>query len=85
MAGERIEYEDLPDNLLSAPDIPPYAPPAPGRKSLAELAAEAAAQSEQQAIQSALAEMRGNKEKTAQILGIGRQTLYRKLKQYGIS
>jgi len=84
MTGKRIEHEDLPDNLLSASDTPSSTPPVSGRKSLAELAADAAAQSEQKAIQSALAETRGHKEKAAQMLGIGRKTLYRKLKQYGM-
>ena len=37
------------------------------------------------AIQHALAQHRGNREKAAKQLGIGARTLYRKLKEYGIS
>ena len=37
------------------------------------------------AIQQALAQHRGNREKAAKQLGIGARTLYRKLKEYGLS
>lgn len=51
---------------------------------LAEIAAQAAEKAEREAILSALASTNGNREKAAESLGIGRQTLYRKLRQYGI-
>jgi DNA-binding NtrC family response regulator len=51
---------------------------------LAEIAAQATAKAEQEAINKALSETGGNREKAAEILGIGRKTLYRKLRQYGI-
>jgi DNA-binding NtrC family response regulator len=40
--------------------------------------------SEKQAIRNALVETRGEKGRAASLLGIGRTTLYRKMKQYGI-
>jgi DNA-binding NtrC family response regulator len=42
-------------------------------------------QSEQQAIRQALAETGGARGRAARLLGIGRTTLYRKLKQYGFA
>jgi DNA-binding NtrC family response regulator len=41
--------------------------------------------SEQQAIRNALAETRGERARAAALLKIGRTTLYRKMKQYGIA
>ena len=42
------------------------------------------AKAEQEAINKALSESDGNREKAADLLGIARKTVYRKLKQYGI-
>ena len=42
------------------------------------------AQSERASIGRALAETRGEKGKAARLLRIGRTTLYRKMKQYGM-
>jgi DNA-binding NtrC family response regulator len=39
---------------------------------------------ERQAIQAALVEVRGNRRKAAELLGIGERTLYRKIAQYGL-
>ena len=55
-----------------------------GNLSLAEIAAEATAKAEREAIKRALLEAESNREKAAESLGIGRQTLYRKLKLYGM-
>jgi DNA-binding NtrC family response regulator len=41
-------------------------------------------ESERQTIERALAAVRGERSKAARMLGIGRTTLYRKMKQYGI-
>ena len=39
---------------------------------------------EKEAIRQTLAMTQGNRELTAQMLGIGERTLYRKLKEYGL-
>ena len=39
---------------------------------------------EKEAIRQTLALTQGNREQTAQMLGIGERTLYRKLKEYGL-
>jgi DNA-binding NtrC family response regulator len=39
---------------------------------------------EREAITSVLRKMNGNRRKTAETLGIGERTLYRKLKEYGV-
>ena len=82
-AGPTIEPADLPRRIYSEskqPDITNAA----GGISLAQIAAESAAKAEQEAINKALSESGGNREKAADLLGINRKTLYRKLKQYGI-
>ena len=78
-----IEVDDLPPTVLGKQAFTPTPPgQSVSEKSLAELAAEATAQCERQAIQDALSKTQGNKEKAAELLGIGRKTLYRKLNQY---
>jgi DNA-binding NtrC family response regulator len=58
---------------------------APSRlASLAQTVAQATEKAEKDAIQEMLLKAGGNREKAAELLGIGRTTLYRKLKQYGI-
>jgi DNA-binding NtrC family response regulator len=42
------------------------------------------AEIERAAIEAALKEMRGNRRKAAEMLGIGERTLYRKLREYQI-
>jgi len=42
------------------------------------------AEAEREIIQGTLNHLRGNKSKTAEMLGIGRKTLHRKIKEYGI-
>lgn len=76
-----------PGSVLQSSDFPPHIrtvalrTAAPGRQArilpLAEL--------EKQAILDALQQLNGDKLMTARALGIGKTTLYRKLKEYGIS
>lgn len=80
--GEYIEQKDLPLSLypchekeeLSSLDNAPNKLPG---QSLSEI--------EKQAILSTLAQTNWNKAKTAQILGVTRATLHKKLKQYGVT
>ncbi len=81
--SQTIEPADLPRRIYSEskqPDITSVE----GSISLAQIAADATTKAEQEAINKALCESGGNREKAADLLGIGRKTLYRKLKQYGI-
>ena len=82
-AGTTIEPADLPRRIYSESKQPDVSSAA-GGTSLAQIAAESAAKAELEAINRALAEAGGNREKAADLLSIGRKTLYRKLKQYGI-
>jgi DNA-binding NtrC family response regulator len=78
-----IEPDDLPKRItldVKQPDVSGAAMDT----SLAEIAAQATAKAEQDAINKVLLETGGNREKVAEMLGIGRKTLYRKLRQYGI-
>ena len=72
--GGRIELEDLPEDLRKAP--PTTRATAGAVRKLAEI--------EKEYIVSALELNTGNQTLTAQQLGIGSATLYRKLKSYGL-
>jgi two-component system, NtrC family, response regulator HydG len=77
--GEVLELEDVPDVVREA------AGGARRRTGGQELAGRSLAEMERELIQANLELAEGNREKAAAILGIGERTLYRKLKEYGLS
>jgi len=83
-AGPTIEPADLPRRICTDSEPFEVTGIVTGQISLAETAAQATAKAERQAINKALSETGGNREKAAELLGIGRKTLYRKLRQYQI-
>jgi len=76
--GDTLDVKHLPSTppISAVTDIVPLRPPRAFNATLEEL--------EVAAIQAALAQHGGNREKAAKQLGIGARTLYRKIKQYGI-
>jgi two-component system response regulator HydG len=77
--GPRLGVEDLPPPIA---DASPAAPEGGGWKALAGRPLE---EIEKEAIRETLSLVGGNREKCAQLLGIGERTLYRKLKDYGLT
>ncbi len=77
--GGTIEVTDVPDEIRQAEGD--EAASHPVRGSLAGIGIE---QLEREAIRQTLSLTQGNREKTAQLLGMGERTLYRKLKEYGM-
>lgn len=79
-AKDVLTVDDLPLDLLN--------PRLPGKKdkvNSASLSATKISDMEKQMIHNKLEELRGNKSKAAQELGISRRTLYRKLEEYGLT
>jgi two-component system response regulator HydG len=74
--GDEIDVRDVPSEIR-APE---------GEESLAmgSLAGIGLDRLEKEAIRQTLAMTGGNREQTAQLLGIGERTLYRKLREYGL-
>ncbi len=75
--GVELTVSDLPENLRSVTDIVPVGLPALAGMPLDEL--------ERLHILNTLKMFNGNRELTAKALKIGTRTLYRKLKEYGIT
>ncbi len=84
-SGPLLQFSDLPHGLQSLfHEIEPNAPrELPIPESLAQVIP--LADLERQAIASALRQFAGDKLHAAKVLGIGKTTLYRKLKEYGIA
>lgn len=74
--GPTLDAGDVPDDIRVSD--------ADEHVSLGSLAGVGLDKLEKEAIRQTLAMTAGNREKTAQLLGIGERTLYRKLKEYGI-
>jgi DNA-binding NtrC family response regulator len=70
-----IQLRDLPSSLHGVPDL--LAPPLPLRGKIMPMA-----ELERQTILNALVQLNGDKLLAARLLGIGKTTLYRKLKEY---
>lgn len=76
--GERIDVEDLPEKVREEPREPSSAA---GRRSVELIPL---AEIERRHIVAVLDAVDGNKSQAAQILGLDRKTLYRRLEQYGL-
>lgn len=72
----QIEHEDLPDRIRGPRDLVPVTPGMVGLTM---------AQVERMMIERTLQATGGNREQAAKMLDIGTRTLYRKLKEYGLS
>jgi DNA-binding NtrC family response regulator len=84
--GSSIQMEDLPPEIAGAPEPSTAAPvesTLPGES--IEVEGLAMSEIEKQAILRALEKTGGNRQKAAQILGIGLRTLQSKLKEYGMT
>ncbi len=75
--GDRIEAQHLPADIRSAsePD---------GKEFDIRYQARIGGEDEREAVLAALQEAEGSRTRAAEILGMGRTTLWRKLKSYGI-
>jgi len=70
--------------ILSLEDLPPHIGQTSGGQSLRLSPGISLAEGEKEIILSALNMNKGNKSKTAEILGIGRKTLHRKIQEYSL-
>ena len=74
-SSNELQVRDLPTQIYGAPlDLKGMSQPSNGIVPIAEL--------EKQTILNALAQVNGDKMMAARLLGIGKTTLYRKLKEY---
>jgi two-component system response regulator HydG len=74
-----IDLEDIPDQIRGAPQTAP--PPETGGY---DLIGKTWTDVERDLIRQNLEHLKGNRQKTAEVLGMGERTLYRKLKEYGL-
>lgn len=74
--GDRVDVRDVPEEIRSSIDD--------DSRTMGSLAGVGLDRLEKEAIRQTLQLTAGNREKTAEMLGIGERTLYRKLKEYGL-
>jgi two-component system response regulator HydG len=74
---DMIGFDELPEHLRASTEIVPVGPPNLAGMSMADV--------EKLHIMNTLRLFGGNRERTAKALGIGARTLYRKLRDYGLS
>jgi DNA-binding NtrC family response regulator len=82
--GDRVEPDVLPERIRDGRAGTTDKSVSFGSSPLAQIVTQATEQAEKAAIQDAIAKTGGNREKAAETLGVGRATLYRKLRQYGM-
>ena len=75
---DRLDVQDIPPEIAQRRQLIAGDQPAAG------LGAVSLNELEKQAIEETLTKTKGNREKTARILGIGERTLYRKIKEYNL-
>jgi len=72
-----LDVSDIPDPIRGSTDLVPVGHPGVAGRTLEEI--------ERVAIAETLKLTQGNRERAAKVLGIGARTLYRKLKEYGLT
>jgi two-component system response regulator HydG len=84
--GDTLTINDVPAHMRKG-GVEPLPPPAPaqGQAGVAGMVGMTVAQLERELIRHTLKANEGNRERTSKALGIGERTLYRKLKEYGLS
>jgi DNA-binding NtrC family response regulator len=71
-------------NIITVDDLPPHIHNESDQEFLRINTGSTLADIEREVIRATLAQANGNKTKTAEVLGIGRKTLHRKLQEYGL-
>ena len=82
--GERLTSADLP-SALRGQSASPIPAPRDASDAAALMVGMTMEQIEAEVMRHALKRNKGNREKTAKMLGIGERTLYRKIKEYGLN
>jgi len=75
---DRLDVQDLPPEMAQRRQL------IAGSGAVAGLGTVSLDELEKKAIEETLAKTKGNREKTAKVLGIGERTLYRKIKEYNL-
>ncbi len=70
------------DNIITVDDLPPSVKPGSDEDYIKIQLGSSLAEAEKEIIRSTLIQQKGNKSKTAEVLGIGRKTLHRKIHDY---